>query len=122
MTISDRIFEKLNEIEMSQKTFSEKTGISQSTISEWKSKRTNPTSEKIMIICSVLSVTPEWLLSGIENSGDRGNKSSWYVIYKGTEMGNMISRYHDMNEKQRERLMGYMEAIIALSKGKDEEK
>jgi hypothetical protein len=37
-------------------------------------------------------------------------------------MGNMISRYHDMNEKQRERLMGYMEAIIALSKGKDEEK
>ena len=122
MTISDRIFEKLNEIEMSQKTFSEKTGISQSTISEWKSKRTNPTSEKIMIICSVLSVTPEWLLSGIENTGDRGNKSSWYVIDKGTEMGNMISRYHDMNEKQRERLMGYMEAIIALSKGKDEEK
>ncbi len=76
MTISDRIFEKLNEIEMSQKTFSEKTGISQSTISEWKSKRTNPTSEKIMIICSVLSVTPEWLLSGIENTGDRGNKTT----------------------------------------------
>ncbi len=74
MTISDRIFEKLRQIDMSQKTFSEKTGISQSTISEWKSKRTNPTSEKIMIICNVLGVTPEWLLSGIENTGDRGNK------------------------------------------------
>ena len=117
MTISDRIFDKLNQIEMSQKTFSEKTGISQSTISEWKSKRTNPTSEKIMIICSVLGVTPEWLLSGIENTGDRGNKSSWYVIDKNTEMGNMISRYHKMDEKQRERLLGYMEAIITLTKG-----
>ncbi len=119
MTISDRIFEKLKQIEMSQKTFSEKTGISQSTISEWKSKKTNPTSEKIMIICNVLSVNPEWLLSGIENTGDRGNKSSWYVIDRDTEVGNIISTYNGMDEKQRERLMGYMEAIIAFSKKGD---
>ncbi len=118
MTISDRIFEKLRQIDMSQKTFSEKTGISQSTISEWKSKRTNPTSEKIMIICNVLGVTPEWLLSGIENTGDRGNKSSWYVIDKDTEMGDMISRYHEMDERQRERLLGYMEAIMTLTSDK----
>lgn len=116
MTISDRIFERLRQINMSQKVFSEETGISQSTISEWKSKRTNPTSEKIMIICNVLGVTPEWLLSGIENTGDRGNKSSWYVIDKDTEMGNLISRYNEMDEKQRERLLGYMEAIIGLDK------
>ena len=70
MTISDRVFEKLKQNKMSQKEFSEATGISQSTISEWKSKRTNPTSEKIMIICKVLDVTPEWLLSGIENTGE----------------------------------------------------
>jgi transcriptional regulator with XRE-family HTH domain len=115
MTISDRIFERLRQINMSQKVFSEETGISQSTISEWKSKRTNPTSEKILIICSVLGVTPEWLLSGIENTGDRGNKSSWYVIGKDSEMGSLISRYHDMDERQRERLLGYMEAIMALT-------
>ena len=64
MTIGDRIFDRLKEIGMTQKEFSEKTGISQSTISEWKSKRTNPTSEKIMIICDTLKVTPEWILSG----------------------------------------------------------
>ena len=50
MTIGDRIFARLKETGMTQKEFSENTGISQSTISEWKSKRTNPTSEKIMII------------------------------------------------------------------------
>lgn len=72
MTISNRIFDRLKELRMSQKEFSESTGISQSTISEWKSKRTNPTSEKIMIICKTLQVTPEWLLSGSENMGERG--------------------------------------------------
>ena len=56
MTISERIFEKLNELSMSQKEFSEKTGINQSTISEWKKNHTNPTSE--------------WLLSGIDKKGD----------------------------------------------------
>ncbi len=114
MTISDRIFEKLRQINMTQKVFSEETGISQSTISEWKSKRTNPTSEKIMIICKVLDVTPEWLLSGIENTGGRGNNARWYVIDKETDMGRIISNYHDMDLRQRERLLGYMEAIIAL--------
>ena len=118
MTISDRIFERLKQIDMTQKVFSEETGISQSTISEWKSKHTNPTSEKIMIICKVLGVTPEWLLSGIENTGDRGNKSDWYVIDKGTDMGYLISTYHDMNEGQRERLLGYMEAMTALTRDK----
>ena len=69
MTISNRIFERLRQIHMSQKQFSIETGISQSTISEWKSKKTNPTSEKIMQICAVLDVTPEWLLSGTEHIG-----------------------------------------------------
>ena len=111
MTISDRVFEKLKQNKMSQKEFSEATGISQSTISEWKSKRTNPTSEKIMIICKVLDVTPEWLLSGIENTGERGNNSEWYIIDKKTDMGILIKSFHEMDEYQRGRLMGYIEAI-----------
>ena len=114
MTISDRIFEKLNEKNMSQKEFSEETGISQSTISEWKSKRTNPTSEKIMIICKVLDVTPEWLLSGIENTGTRGNNSNWYIVDKETDMGRLLNIYHHMDTKQRNRLLGYMEAMMSV--------
>ena len=115
MTISDRIFEKLNEKNMSQREFSEETGISQSTISEWKSKRTNPTSEKIMIICKVLNVTPEWLLSGIENTGTRGNNSNWYIVDKGTDMGRLLNIYHQMDAGQRNRLLGYMEAMMSVA-------
>ena len=111
MTISDRVFERLREIHMTQKEFSEATGIAPSTISEWKSKRTNPTSEKIMIICKVLRVTPEWILSGIGKTGERGNEIPWYVIDKESDMGILIEEYHKMDEKQRDRLLGYIEAM-----------
>ncbi len=50
MLISERIFEKLNELSMTQKEFSEKTGIRQTTISEWK-KQLTP-----YIICLKMSV------------------------------------------------------------------
>ena len=115
MTISDRIFERLRQLDMSQKVFSQETGISQSTISEWKSKGTNPTSEKIMIICKVLDVTPEWILSGIDNTGTRGNKPDWYVIDKNTEMGSLIEAYHVMDEGQRNRLKGYIEGVMGIA-------
>ena len=111
MLIRDRIFDKLEEMNMTQKEFSECTGIPQTTISDWRKKRTNPTAEKIMIICKVLEVTPEWLLSGIDSSGDRGNAIPWYIIDRDSELGAVVSEYHRLDEKQRARLMGYMEAL-----------
>ena len=57
MTIRDRIFDKLDELNITQKEFSEKTGIAQSTVSDWRKKRTNPTADKIMVICKVLDVS-----------------------------------------------------------------
>ena len=65
MTISDRIFERLQQLSISQKEFAGKAGIQQSTISEWKKNKTNPSSDKILAICKALDVTPEWLLSGV---------------------------------------------------------
>jgi len=111
MTISNRIFERLRQIHMSQKQFSIETGISQSTISEWKSKKTNPTSEKIMQICAVLDVTPEWLLSGAENTGNRGNELPQYVVNRDSELGEIIYTYNRLEEQQRQRLLGYVMAL-----------
>ena len=37
-TVSDKIFELLKERNMSQKEFSQRTGIAESTISDWKKK------------------------------------------------------------------------------------
>ena len=52
-TVSDRIFELLKERKMTQKEFAQRTGIAESSISDWKKKRTNAVSDKILIICKV---------------------------------------------------------------------
>ena len=116
MYIRDRIFQKLEELSMTQKEFSEQTGIPQSTISDWRKKKTNPTAEKIMIICKVLDVTPQWLLSGIEAQGDRGNPQKLFAIDADTNVGKLVCEFNRMDAGMQERLLGYAEALGAVSK------
>ena len=47
MLISEKIFYLIGKNKLTQKEFSEQTGISQSTISDWKRKKTNPSADKI---------------------------------------------------------------------------
>ena len=119
MTISERIFERLTQLSMTQKEFSEKTGILPSTISEWKKNKTNPSSEKIMPICEAIGVTPEWLLSGIDPAGSREESRDYYTVKKNTDMGRLISYYNMLEPAFRERMIGYAEAYASL-KEKDE--
>ncbi|MCD7885089.1 MAG: helix-turn-helix domain-containing protein [Lachnospiraceae bacterium] len=114
MIISERIFELLEKRGMSQKEFSEKTGIAQSAISDWKRKKTNPVSEKILIICETLEVTPEELLSGVDHSDGRSRKSDYYIIGKDTELGTLIEQYRSLSPEMRGRIEGYMEALKAM--------
>ena len=119
MTISERIFERLAQLSMTQKEFSEKTGILPSTISEWKKNKTNPSSEKIMPICEAIGVTLEWLLSGIDPAGSREESRDSYTVKKNTDMGRLISYYNMLEPAFRERMIGYAEAYASL-KEKDE--
>ena len=66
MNISGKIFELIKEKKMTQKEFGKRTGIPQSTISDWKSKKLNPASDKILIICDVLEVSPYELLGAAQ--------------------------------------------------------
>ncbi len=116
MTISERIFEKLRQLDMTQKEFAEETGIGQSTISEWKKNGTNPTSDKIMTICKALNVTPEWLLSGVDKSGRRGGVQDYIVIDKDSDLGSIMELYKSMDSEMRNRIMGYMEALSSMKK------
>ena len=115
MTISERIFERLIQISMTQKEFSEKTGIKQSAISEWKKKKSNPSSDKIMIICSVLDVTQEWLLSGVDAEGVRNETVELYTIEKKSDLGHLVEYYNKTAPIMRERLMGYAEACASIN-------
>ena len=115
MMISDRIFAKLQEYNMSQKDFSERTGIPQSTISDWKKKRTNPTAEKILIICKVLNVSLEWLLSGVEQTGKKEDLQSWYAVDSDSDAGRLVSTFNSLDSSMQERLLGYAEAIKQIA-------
>ena len=115
MTISERIFERLAQLNMSQKDFSEKTGIQPSTISEWKKNKTNPSSEKIMPICEALGVSPAWLLSGIDPAGSREQGRDYYTVKKNTDMGRLLAYYNRLEPMFRERLMGYAEAYAEMN-------
>lgn len=114
MTISERIFERLKQIDMTQKEFSELTGIRPSTVSEWKKNKTNPSSEKIMGICKTLNVSPEWLLSGVDSAAGRARNQEYYVVDIATDTGILVTRFNRLEKEQRERVMGYIEALASI--------
>ena len=82
-------------------------------------KRTNPTAEKIMIICNVLNVTPEWLLSGVEVSGTRSNPIVWYAVDSNTEVGCLVETYNACDSRGQARLLAY---ALGLKDMMDEKK
>lgn len=114
MTISERIIERLQQLSMSQKEFSERTGILQSTISEWKKNKTNPSSDKILVICKVLDVTPEWLLSGVDPAASRNKNQKYYVIDVDTDTGKLVAEFNKLEKAQRDRILGYAEAFSSM--------
>jgi len=114
MTISERIFDLIKVRGMTQKEFSEKTGIAQSSISDWKRKKTNPVSEKILIICEVLNVTPYELLGGTDGVGNRSNPAEVIILNKDSEMGRLVVGYSNMDKGLQGRLLGYMKALLEL--------
>lgn len=64
MKISEHIFQILKEKNISQLELAEAIGTNQSTISDWKTKKTNPAANKIIPICDCLDVSADELLRG----------------------------------------------------------
>ena len=89
-------------------------GIGNSTISEWKKKKTNPTAEKIIDICNVLQITPEQLLTrkGIEDEKEIAI-STPESRFTPLDI-RMIDAFHGLKEAQQKRLIACMEALMKL--------
>lgn len=109
ITIGERVIELMRKKNMTQKEFSNRTNIGQSTISDWKRKKINPSADKILIICDVLGVTPEELLSGSDRK--KGRQQDCYVVGKDSELGEIVRAYKSLDITSKERLMGYLDAL-----------
>lgn len=115
MLISERIYQYMEEKNMSQLEFAKRTGISQSTVSDWRRKGTNPSADKIMIICDVLGVSPYELLSGTENDKLKEYKQPDYIIVdKNSKEYALIIEYQNLDLDSRKRLDGYLHALMDL--------
>lgn len=112
MLISERIYKYLEEKGMSQIDFANRTGISQSTVSDWKRKGTNPSADKIMIICEVLDISPYELLLGTDNKKHKEyRQTDCIVIDKHSKEYTLIETYQNLNVDAQKRLEGYMRAL-----------
>lgn len=109
MIISEKIFELIKQRDMSQKDFAIATGISQSTISDWKTKKTNPAADKIMVICDVLGVTPvELLTSGEQFKAYEPDQS---VQLLSAQKQVLMEQIKVMDDAKVARLLAYMEKL-----------
>lgn len=112
MLISERIYNLLKEKNISQIDFSRKTGISQSTISDWRRKGTNPSADKIMVICETLDVTPYELLLGAESRNKKKNKQvDAMVLYESSKEYQMIETYRECDDEIKRRIETYIQGV-----------
>ena len=112
MLISERIYKYMEEKGISQLEFAKRTGISQSTVSDWKRKKTNPSADKIMIICEVLGISPYELLQGTDNQKLKEYKQPNYMmIDRDSKEYRLIEAYQNLSVSAQKRLEGYLDAI-----------
>lgn len=116
MTVGERVLELVHSKNMTQKEFSTRTGIPQSTMSSWKGKKQNPSLDKLKVICDTLEIDPYYLISGGE-SNERLN-TEYLKVYRGEEDYDLVMKYRKLDEKCRNRLVGYMNALTDLEAGK----
>lgn len=114
LTISEKIFKRLKENHMSQAEFARQTGISTSTINDWKIKGNIPSADKIMSICHALEMTPEELLTedDIKDSRDADR------LKPGDRK--ILDVYHSFSEKQQKRMMFYMKRLAREKQDDDD--
>ncbi len=114
MTIGERIFKILNNKKMTQIEFAKRAGLSNSTISDWKRKNTNPSAEKIMDICYALDISPEQLLTGtgIDDVNEIVTDMDSFHMDK-TDI-KLLADFHGMQGDQRKRLLEYVQTLKKL--------
>ena len=94
---------KLYDLSMSQSELSRRTGISTSTINDWKKKKINPQADKLVAICKALDMSLADLLGedGAESSGTDYSAEEKYLVECYRRSDNYVRRH----------MLRYMELI-----------
>lgn len=116
MTISQRIFALLRKKKLSQKELSEYTGISPAAISSWKSKGTNPSSDKIVKISEFLDVDVYYLLTGEYQPASNlqiAEESEYHAFPSDPDEHLLLQLFHKLSPMDKGRIIGQLEQKLA---------
>lgn len=80
---------KLYDLSMSQSELSRRTGISTSTINDWKKKKINPQADKLVVISRALDMSLADLLG---EDGDENSKLSIIVLMRNISLSVIAGR------------------------------
>ena len=106
--VYEKIFELLQAKGMSQKEFSKLTGISESTISDWKHKRFNPGADKIPVICRVLNISAEELFELDSLEKEEGK----YRYYLSNDEAEVIDIFRAADKESKKHLLSYAKFLL----------
>lgn len=104
MTIGEKIVKYMELQHVSQRELARKTGIAQSTISDWKNKGAVPPADKLPQICKVLNIK----LSDLYDEKD----DIEFIIDIEDELYEFVIRYKRMPVTTKKRLMTYINAMM----------
>lgn len=105
MSITDRIISRMTELKMTQKEFSKRSRIPESTISDWKKKGNTPGAEKLLDIAKALSVSVSYLLG--EETGSVPNND--YIVSDEERL--IIEAYRNSSDEIRGRIISYIKGL-----------
>ena len=103
LKVYEKIFARLDELSMSQSELSRRTGISTSTINDWKKKKINPQADKLVVICKALDMSLAELLGDDETENSSVDCSA--------EERYLIECYRRSDDQVRKHMLRYMELI-----------
>ena len=117
MEFKDNLYRIRKEKGMSQAEFVSRTGISQSTVSDWKIKKNNPSADKIMVICKALDISPYELLTGTEDMNNSRKYMDYAYVDKDSKEYTLIETYQELSDDAKLKLERYMYSIILSMPG-----
>ena len=110
MNIYEKIFARLEEINMSQAELSRMTGIATSTISDWRKKKINPQADKLVTICKALDITLVDLLCDEEDI-ERIEAVDYFAAKNG-----LFGLFKNSDFQNKRKILSYYELLVACNK------
>ena len=92
----NRLKSIMKDRKITQTELAKRTGIRQSSISDWLNDRYEPKQDKVYIIAKALNVSPAWLLGYDENIPTNEQSTNYYLDAETAEYAEMLRTRPEM--------------------------